>query len=145
MVGCYKCCLHTFDAYPVLPKYATATGTYHVSQDVLLLLEELLLTYSNADHLSWYMYRAMNEHYKQHLMNYLGMWCAETSRQPRQTPHQSQQSQLAPAPRYPVKDGQFMTTYPPSGFSLHDLFAAAQSSNFTLSGIADKNRHEREL
>ena len=38
-----------------------------------------------------------------------------------------------------------MTMYPPSGSSLHDLFAAAQSSNYTLSGIADKNRHEREL
>lgn len=46
---------------------------------------------------------------------------------------------------YPVKDGGFVTFYPPQGSDIRSCYTDAVESTLTLSGISNFDRHTRDL
>lgn len=119
---------HVRNCYPVEMKYAGG-ASFHFHRDASLLFGETLLTYSNGDHLHRVMYRAMNNEYTRRATEYFSLWCNVPG-----TP-----------PPFPKDIGVFFKVYPPMGERIRETFADASTSILTLSGISDKDRHEREI
>lgn len=126
------------NAYPVEPKFADSSSSFHIDRDCSHWMEEIMLTYGNGDLLARIIYSAINKEYLRRLSEYLSYWQAyrhvSAGDEGRHEP-----------PIYPKLDGEFITVYPPSGDSLRDLFDQACSSNKTSYGISDHDRCVREI
>ena len=129
---------HVRAAYPVEPRYASASKICHVHKDVTLLYDELLTTYSNGEHVSRCLYRVINEDYKNRALRYFSLWSDAKKEKPHVFQHKV-------PPEYPVKDGEFLTFYPPVGADIREAFYEASVSDLTLCGISDYIRHTREI
>lgn len=92
---------HIRDAYPVEPRYASTSTTYHIDKWVTILYDDFLNTYSIGDHISRCLYRVINEDYKDRVTRYFSLW----SEAKRHCP--AVYADKEPKP-YPVKDGRFI-------------------------------------
>ena len=113
--------------YPVYPRYAA--GTYHLNRPASDLFEEMMITYGNGDFFSKLMYNSINKHYLTRLEEYLSY-------------HQTKNLKCD---RYPEKDGEFLSTAPPTGTSLRSLYETVAVSKLNYFGISDNDRHTREI
>jgi hypothetical protein len=127
---------HVRDSYPVLPTYADPAGKSkcHLHRTASVLFEEMLLTTSSASAFSQMMYRAMNESYLRRQQAYLG-----------ELAYLQQQGKKVNAVPYVVKDGQYITTFPPTDKQLRDLYDVVSRSELTNYGVSAKMRHTREI
>ena len=125
------------NAYPVDPRYAQKGSTFHVNQGCSDLMDELMVTYGNGDLLSRTLFSKINKVYVRRLAEYLSFWKAFNM-------VAGEDNQVEP-PRFPNKDGEFITVFPPSGDALRDLFDDAKASNYTSYGVSDHDRCTREI
>lgn len=129
---------HVRHAYPVEAKYASTNQTFHLHRDLTLMMEEMMLTYANGDHLFRCMYRSMNKNYIRRLTNYLSKWKSMVEMFP------ETYGQRSP-PKYPKKHQGFIRFYPPAGSALRDAFLVASQCALTCLGVSDESRHTREI
>jgi hypothetical protein len=94
----------------------------------------MLLTTSSAREFSRLLYRVANDHYLRRLEAYLGEHQYLRGRGQRTTP----------VP-YVTKDGQFITTFPPTDKELRDLYDVVSLSDLNNYGVCPKMRHTREI
>ena len=125
------------NAYPVDPRYAT--GTFHLDRDCTEMLDEIMPTFGNGDMLSRLLYSRINKDYLRRFTEYLSYWKAYQI-----VAAKVEGIQMSP-PKYPEKDGDFITAYPPPGDALRDLFDHACSTNLTSYGVSDHDRCTREM
>lgn len=129
---------HIRNAYPVEMKYAGTNQTFHLHRDLTLMMEEMMLTHANGNHLFRCMYRAMNETYLRRYTEYLSKWKSMKDALP-ETFGQT------PPPKYPNKHQGFIRFHPSLGSSLRDAFLLASQSPLTCLGVSDECRHTREI
>ncbi len=113
--------------YPVEPKYCR--GKQHISKSAWDVFENLMLTTANGEVCSRLLYNAVNQKYKQRLHMYLS-YCK----------HNEQEAQ-----KYPVKDGEYIVKFPPSGDVVRNQYEKGALSDLNAWRISDKDRHTREI
>ena len=127
--------IHIRKAYPVDPKYADNTMTFHIDKGLSQILEELMLTYGNGDKVSKMIFNTLTKQYSDRFTEYLSEW-----------KNIRMLSQIeGPTPLYPLLFGEFITTYPPSEETLRNLFESASKLSRTPYGILDCDRCTREI
>ena len=114
-------------AYPVEPKYAR--GIQHIDKNATSLFDELMLTYGNGDLCARLLYKAINRNYKDKAMSYFSMCDALELK----------------AEKFPEKDGEFLTAYPPQGDTIRAHYNEATSSDWHPWQLSDHDRHILEM
>ena len=109
------------------PKYAEKGATFHIDRDCSDLVDKLMPTYGNGDMLACLIYNKINKEYLRQFTEYLSFWRS----------FQEQAEDMVTPPRYPKKDGEFITVYLPTGESIRELFNMACASN---RGSSDHDR-----
>ena len=125
------------NAYPVDPRFAQKGSTFHIDTDCCDLLDQMMPTYGNGDKLSRLLFSKINKTYLRRLAEYLSFWKAYQM--------VVESSGGFTPPMYPTKDGEFITTFPPTGEALRDMFDNASSSSWTCHGVSDHARCTREI
>ena len=127
--------IHVRNAYPVYPKYADNTMSFHLDKPTSQILEGLMLTYGNGDKVSRMIYEGITSQHLEKFTAYLSEWKSLLT---------MKGNEDAP-PLYPDLHGDFITTWPPSGDSLRDLYERAAISRCNQYGVSDKDRCTREI
>jgi len=128
--GAVLCSLpvHASSSYPVETKYALP-GNSHFSRAATDVFDDLMKTYCNGDMCGRLLYRAINNNYLKKAASYYSFHIKIGS---------------TTCSKYPEKDGEFITSYPPLGETIRDVYNEASSNNNLAWGIIDHDRHGRE-
>ncbi|KAG7374499.1 hypothetical protein IV203_013594 [Nitzschia inconspicua] len=97
-------------SYPVEPKFAQG-GNFHVARTATELFDTLMTTYGNGDLCSRLLYNAINREYLSKVSSYYSYYKTHPS--------------TSGIIEYPVKDGQYITVFPPNGSTIRNLFEEA--------------------
>ncbi|KAL7573997.1 hypothetical protein ACA910_001998 [Epithemia clementina (nom. ined.)] len=127
-------------AYLVKPKYAATGLTNHIDRDCSHMMEELMVTHGSGDLLARLIYSKINKEYLCQFTEYLSYWCFY---QASGIKHEGVDSKSPPT--YPKLDGEYITTYPPTGDYLQDLLDTATMSNRTAYRISNHDQCIREI
>ena len=127
--------IHVRSAYPVEPKFADNFMLFHIDKACSHVLEENMLTYGNGDKLSRSIYAGITKTHLSCFTEFLSEWkslknVCEVS---------------IPVALYPELAGEYLTTFPPTGDSLRDLFDRASCSKANNYGVSDKHRCTLEI
>lgn len=115
---------HIRDIYPVTPRYATPGGTFHLSCDLSVDLEENMMTYANADVVSKRLYKKMNASYVRKVSSYLSQ----------------------PATQNFLSEEDFTNgLFPPSGETLRNLYDEVVRVPLSDYGFSEFSRFTREI
>jgi hypothetical protein len=121
-------------AYPVESKYTAGNRNSHIGRNATDVFDLILPTYGNGDLCSQLLYNAMNRWYMERVTSYYS-YLSE---------HQTEREGKEAIP-YVDKDGYYITSYPPLGDTIRDLYDEASNTNHNSWCISDHNRHTREM
>jgi hypothetical protein len=112
---------HIRQAYPVEPQFAT--GSFHLATEISDDLDSMMKTYCNAEYISRHLHLAQAKRYERAIENFMS---------------------LSPSASYPSFP-EFIGIYPPSGRAIRELFDKAERSTFTVTGVSNFSRYNREI
>lgn len=122
--------------YPVDMKYAFAGSTFHLSRGVTDVVEELMPTYGNGDLLARMIKKAIDQDYMRRLQSYLSYW---------KIYHETNGDDAIGTPKYPERETEFVSFYPPTGETIREIYNKAKNSVYTSYGISDHERFTQEI
>jgi hypothetical protein len=115
------------NAYPVEHKYALADHSCRINTTATQVFESLMVTYGNGELCSRLTYNSINRDYLQRLKCYLI------------APKKGAKS------LYVLKDGGFISQYPPTGETIREMYDKACASPWNPWRVSNYMRHTREI